>query len=213
MERSNYQILLEDLSNGLDLLEIRRSSDIQDRLISYLTILDKWNRTYNLTAVRQIAKMVRVHLLDSLSVLPYVKGPNIVDVGAGAGLPGIPIAILLPNFEVTLVDSNAKKTRFMQQVVSELNLINVEVVRARVEDLPSNSQYDSVISRAFAAVNDMLNAAGHLCKPEGKILAMKGCKPTTEIEALLPDFRLEKMIKLSIPGLDAQRHLLQIVHR
>jgi len=212
MVRSDYPELVDDLSTGLEQLEICCGSDIQDKLISYVYILEKWNRTYNLTAIRQTTKMVTYHLLDSLSVLPYVKGPNIVDVGAGAGLPGIPIAILLPEYEVTLVDSNAKKTRFMQQVVSELNLINVGVVHSRVEDLPSNLQYDSVISRAFAAVNDMLNVAGRLCKPDGKILAMKGVKPKAEIEDILSGFRLEKMIKLMIPGLDAQRHLLQIIH-
>ena len=210
--RSNYQELVSILSNGLDLLGIHCGSDIQDKLISYVYILEKWNRVYNLTAIRQAEKMVTYHLLDSLSVLPYIKGPDIVDIGAGAGLPGIPIAILLPEFDITLVDSNAKKTRFMQQVVSELKLTNVSVVHSRVEDLPVNSFYDTVISRAFAAVNDMLNVAGYLCKPDGKILAMKGVEPIEEIKDIVAGFRVEKMIKLTVPGLDAQRHLVQMIH-
>ena len=181
MEKRDYQDLANILSNGLHRLEIRSNSEIQDKLISFIYILEKWNQVYNLTAIRKLEKMVTHHLLDSLSVLPYIKGPKIVDIGAGAGLPGIPIAILLPEDEFTLVDSNAKKTRFMQQVVSELKLINVSVLHSRVEDLPSNCRYDTVISRAFAAVNDMLRAAGHLCHQDGKILSMKGIEPIEEI--------------------------------
>ena len=213
MERHNYQDLVNLLSNGLDSLDIHCNSDIHDKLISFVYILKKWNQVYNLTAIRELEKMVTCHLLDSLSVLPYIKGPQIVDVGAGAGLPGIPIAILLPEDEFTLVDSNAKKTRFMQQVVSELKLINVSVLHSRVEDLPSNCLYDTVISRAFAAVNDMLRAAGHLCRQDGKILAMKGIEPIEEIKDLATGFKVEKVIELRVPGLEAQRHLVQLIHR
>ncbi len=207
---NNYQQLVNKLSSGLEHLDISCGGDIKDKLIRYVYILEKWNRTYNLTAIRQPEKMVTYHLLDSLSVLPYIKGPRIIDVGAGAGLPGIPMAILLADNTLTLVDSNAKKTRFMRQVVSELKLSNVSVLQARAEDLPANVLYDTVISRAFAAVNDMLRMAGHLSQPDGKILAMKGLEPTEEIKAILADYEVEKVVKLSVPGLDAQRHLVQI---
>lgn len=211
MEKPNHQDLVNILSNGLDRLEIHSNSDIQDKLITFVYILEKWNQVYNLTAIRKLEKMVTHHLLDSLSVLPYIKGAQIVDIGAGAGLPGIPIAILLPEDEFTLVDSNAKKTRFMQQVVSELKLTNVRVLHSRVEDLPPKCLYDTVISRAFAAVNDMLRAAGHLCRQDGKILAMKGMEPIEEIKDLAAGFKVDKIIDLNVPGLDAQRHLVQII--
>ena len=183
---AEFSSLKNILSHGLDNLEIVCDSDIQDKLITYIYILKKWNRIYNLSGIRELEKMVTYHLLDSLSILPYIKGPQILDIGSGAGLPGIPLALLLPANTVTLVDSNSKKTRFMQNAVSELGIKNSRVLHTRIENESMERQYDTVISRAFATVNDMLCKAGRLCKPDGQILAMKGAEPTQELANLIP---------------------------
>ena len=155
--------------------------------------------------------MVTHHLLDGLAVLPYLGEGPVLDVGAGAGLPGIPLAIMRPDQEFTLLDSNAKKTRFMRQAVIDLGLRNVNVVQQRVGALPTKKKYATVISRAFASLADMLTLAGHLCRPSGAILAMKGEYPTAELQALPAGFTLQAVIPLEIPGLEAQRHLVHIV--
>jgi len=200
---------------GLDL-----PADDQARLLDYLRLLVKWNRIYNLTAVRDVAEMVTRHLLDSLAVLPYLHGTRVLDVGTGAGLPGIPLAIVSAERnrerQFVLLDSNSKKTRFVQQAVGELRLDNVQVVHARTEDFSSVSGggFDTVVSRAFASIADMLAGSGQHCAPQGVMLAMKGAQPRAELATLdaRPNgrFKVDRVVKLTVPGLDEERHLVQL---
>jgi len=207
-------VLSARLSAGIRELNLDCPLDVQAQLLDYVRLLDKWNRVYNLTAVRDPAEMVTRHLLDSLTVLPYLKGERILDVGTGAGLPGIPLALLSaqthPERRFLLLDSNSKKTRFMQQAVAELGLDNVQVVHARTEAfLPEQGQgFDTVVSRAFASVADMLAGAGQHCAPEGVILAMKGADPALELVDLDANFVVEQVHRLVVPGLDEDRHLV-----
>jgi 16S rRNA (guanine527-N7)-methyltransferase len=182
--------------------------DIRQRLLAYLQLLAKWNKTYNLTAVRDPQQMVVRHLLDSLAVLPWLDGARLVDVGSGAGLPGIPIAIARPDLAVTLLDANAKRTRFLTQAVAELKLGRVEIVQSRVEEYRPSIPYDVVISRAFAALNDFLSGSRHLCAPGGRFLAMKGVAPTAELATLPSGFRLVSVETLRVPALDESRTLV-----
>lgn len=213
------------LSAGIKALKLDCPLDVQAQLLDYVRLLDKWNRVYNLTAVRDPNEMVTRHLLDSLTVWPYLQGDQILDVGTGAGLPGIPLALLSaqthPERRFVLLDSNSKKTRFMQQAVAELGLKNVQVVHARTEaftdgqtssekgDQP-NKGFDVVVSRAFASVADMLAGAGQHCSPEGVILAMKGADPAAELVDLDPAYRVEQVHRLIVPGLDEDRHLVSM---
>jgi 16S rRNA (guanine527-N7)-methyltransferase len=208
------------LAAGLEALNLQCPLDVQARLLDYVRLLDKWNRVYNLTAVRDPAQMVTRHLLDSLTVLPFLnkeldkelEGQRILDVGTGAGLPGIPLALLSaqphPEREFVLLDSNSKKTRFMQQAVTELKLGNVQVAHARTESFEPEQPFDVVLSRAFASVADMLAGAGQHCRPGGVMLAMKGADPADELVDLDTDFRVEQVHRLAVPGLDEERHLV-----
>ncbi|HSW51993.1 MAG TPA: 16S rRNA (guanine(527)-N(7))-methyltransferase RsmG, partial [Sulfuricaulis sp.] len=162
---------------------------------------------YNLTAVRDPEQMVPRHLLDSLSVLPYLQGPRVLDIGTGAGLPGIPLALARPDLEFTLLDSNAKKTRFATQALHELGLKNVAVVQERVEKFHPAEKFDTLIARAFASIPDMLAASRHLCAPHGRFLVMKGVFPQEELAAVTDGYRAE-VKALTIPGLDAARHMV-----
>ena len=173
------------LSAGLQALSLECTSIQQQQLLDFVRLLAKWNKVYNLTAVRDPEEMVTRHLLDSLAVLPYVQGSRVLDVGTGAGLPGIPLAIACPEREFTLLDSNSKKTRFVQQAVNELGLGNVRVVHARCEDFHPEQGFDVVLSRAFASIADMLASSGRHCAPHGRILAMKGADPADELMDLL----------------------------
>jgi 16S rRNA (guanine527-N7)-methyltransferase len=195
------------LAEGVGRLGLALGGAEQARLLAYLDLLAKWNRIYNLTAVRDPDEMLTLHLLDSLSVTPWVQGERVLDVGSGAGLPGIPLAIALPRFRFTLLDSNAKKTRFMIQAVAELGLDNVRVEQARVSEFKPEKSFNTVISRAFASIADFLDGAGHLSAADGQLLAMKGVYPRQELEGLPPGFRLESVQKLMVPGLKAERHL------
>lgn len=204
---------------GFDPVAIPELSDLQvSRLLEFVRLLSKWNRVYNLTAVRDPAEMVTRHLLDSLSVLPYIAGRSVIDVGAGAGLPGIPLALVLPDIQFVLLDSNSKKTRFMQQVKTELQLNNVTVVCARVEDLEVKSvnrqaseTFDVVISRAFSSLLTMVKLAGHLCKPSGCILAMKGVYPQNELTDIPKPFEIKAVHELKVPQLNEDRYLIEMV--
>lgn len=178
-----------------------------EKLLSFLQLLDKWNQAYNLTAVRDPEQMVPRHLLDSLSVLPYLQGPRVLDIGSGAGLPGIPLALARPDIEFTLLDSNAKKTRFITQALHELGLKNVAVAQVRVEKFHPVEKFDTLIARAFASIPDMLAASRHLCAPHGRYLLMKGVFPREELAAVTDGYRSE-VKALTIPGLDAARHLV-----
>ena len=161
------------LATGLESLDLALSADVQARLLAYLALLDKWNRTYNLTAVRDPAAMVSRHVLDSLAVSPWLQGPRIIDVGTGAGLPGIPLALAHPHWQFVLLDSRRKRTRFVTQAVSELGLSNVHVVAGRVEDYAPDAPFQTVISRAFSQLADFVSAVGRLVAAEGRLLAMK----------------------------------------
>lgn len=174
----------------------------------YLDLLEKWNRVYNLTAIRERSRMVTHHLLDSLAVLPHVRGPRVLDVGSGAGLPGIPLAVASPALHVTLLESNHKKSAFLTQAVAELQLANVQVVTERVESWQTETRFDTIVSRAFAELGEFATLAGRLLAPQGVLAAMKGVHPFEEIERLPQGYRVQQVIRLRVPGLDAERHLV-----
>lgn len=184
------------------------SDQQHQKLWQYLEALQKWNQAFNLTAIRDKKKMITHHLMDSLAVAPFVTSELIADVGTGAGLPGIPLAILFPEKSFHLVDSNVKKTRFVTQVAHQLLLKNVEVHHQRVEQL--GIKVDQVISRAFASLADFINVTEHLLKDGGEFLAMKGKIPQTEIDLLPSDTFLVATEVIEVPGLDAERHLIHI---
>jgi len=179
-------------------------------LYRYLDLLEKWNRVYNLTAIRERSRMVTHHLLDSLAVLPYLRGPRVLDVGSGAGLPGIPIAVANPALQVTLLESNRKKSAFLTQAVGELRLANAQVVTERVEAWQTELRFDTIVSRAFAELGEFVALAGRLLAPDGALAAMKGVHPFEEIERLPQGFRIQQVIPLHVPGLDAERHLVLV---
>lgn len=198
------------LSAGLQRLGVTLPIAVQAALLQFVGLLGKWNRAYNLTAVREPDAMVTRHLLDSLAVLPYVQGSNVLDVGSGAGLPGIPLALALPAVAFTLLDSNGKKTRFMTQAVAELRLTNVIVVQSRVENYRPPQTFDTVVTRAFASVAEVVALTGRLCAPQGQLLLMKGAYPGQELAQLPASFELAAAERLRVPGLEAERHLLRI---
>jgi 16S rRNA (guanine527-N7)-methyltransferase len=187
---------------GLDVSAAQR-----EQLLAYLGLLAKWNRAYNLTAVRDPAEMIPRHLLDSLSILPWIGDGPLLDVGSGPGLPGIPLAIMRPQLAVTTLDSNGKKTRFQQQVKLELGLENLQVIHGRVEQCQSGP-FEQIVSRAFASLSDMLEWTGHLCSETGVFLAMKGLYPEAELEQLPPGYQLRASHRLQVPDTEGERHLL-----
>lgn len=177
-------------------------------MVAFLQLLNKWNKVYNLSAIREIDKMVELHILDSLSVLPYLEGKRIIDIGTGAGLPGIPLALASPDQQFVLLDSNGKKTRFIQQAVIELGVENIEVVTSRIEEFHPEQMFDTIISRAFASLSDMLVGSAHLMKRETLMLAMKGRLNEEELGELPPVLRVENIVSLNVPGINADRHLI-----
>jgi 16S rRNA (guanine527-N7)-methyltransferase len=176
----------------------------------YIELLARWNQIYNLTAVRSPKEMVTRHLVDSLSVLPYLKGPRLLDVGTGAGLPGIPIAIALPDWHVTLLDFNLKKIRFLRQATFDLGLQNIEVAASRIETFQPQIAYDTVISRAYASVQEMVATSLHTCREGGQLLLMKGRYPEQELHLESQDCRLLWVKRLDVPGCEAMRHLVAV---
>lgn len=189
------------------------SASVQQQLVDYLQLLQRWNRVFNLTAIRDPNDMVWGHILDSLSVSAYLHGSRILDVGTGAGLPGIPLALTQPDKQFVLLDSNGKKTRFLTQVVYELGIPNVEIVHARCEDfvIPQNTTgFTTIISRAFSSIAVMLLYTQHLISHDGQFLAMKGIYPEQELQAMPENFILLGVHKLIIHGLAAERHLVCI---
>jgi len=199
--------LEKKLELGLQDMGIILAPSIRQKLLMFLQYLEKWNSTYNLTAVRDPEQMVPRHLLDSLSVLPFLQGSRVLDIGTGAGLPGIPLALARPELAFTLLDSNAKKTRFVTQATHELGLQNVQVVQERVEKFHPAEKFDTLIARAFASIPDMLAASRHLCAPHGRFLLMKGVFPQEELAAVTGGYQAE-VKALRVPGLDAARHLV-----
>ena len=212
--------LADQLRDGLAVLGLDLPAAMQSKLLGFVALLKKWNRTYNLTAIREESEMVTQHLLDSLSVLPALPlscaavspgttlaGKRWADVGSGAGLPGIPLAIARPDLGMTLIEAVEKKSAFQRQAKIELGLSNVAVSNGRVEDMPGG-RFDAVISRAFADLSDFVRVAGHLAAPYGRLYAMKGLAPEDETRRLPPGWVMLDCARLSVPGLDAQRHLI-----
>lgn len=208
--------LQNKLQNGLLEMGLQVEPEKQAKLIAYLLLIDKWNKVHNLTAIRDPLEMVTLHLLDSLSVLPHLQALSpkyLLDVGAGAGLPSIPLAICLPELQVTAIDSVAKKTSFMRQVKGELNLKNFQVEVGRVEALKIPVKYDVIISRAFSEIGLFVKLTKHLLKENGLWLAMKGQMPADEFEQ--QDFKrlgvqVNKIEELKVASLEAERHLIFI---
>ena len=194
------------LTDGIATLGLSLDDGAIERLLAYQALLERWNGAYNLTAVRDPVQMVVRHLLDSLAVLPYVRGESLADLGTGAGLPGIPLAIAAPQRQVLLVDSNGKKVRFLREAIRALKLDGVRALQSRVEDV--QGQYDCVTARAFASLADMLGWGGHLLAPDGIWLAMKGKRPDDELPGIPAGFELRGTHELAVPGLPAERHLL-----
>ncbi len=212
MNHFTQETLESALQRGIKKLGLVISEQQVDQLIRYLNLLIKWNKAYNLTAVRDPLEMVNRHLIDSLSIVPYVEGKRIIDVGSGPGLPGIPLAICYPELPITTLDSNGKKTRFQLQVKTELGLDNLTVVNDRVENCQFEP-FDQVISRAFASIEDMINWTHQLCSEEGVFLAMKGLYPEEELSALPDGFELKSCHRLQVPETEGERHLLVLGRR
>jgi 16S rRNA (guanine527-N7)-methyltransferase len=194
------------LAAGLADLGLNVPDSAQQKLLAFRDLLLKWNKTYNLTALRDPAQAISHHLLDSLAILPLLDGGNLLDVGSGGGLPGIPLAIARPELQVCMVDTVQKKTTFLQQAVIELGLKNVTVNHARVEEM--QGQYAQITSRAFAELGLFVSLTRHLLAPNGRWLAMKGIRPDDELKALPADITVEAIIPLTVPGLGAERHLI-----
>lgn len=200
--------LQAQLAAGVAALGLALPQGAEERLLAYLALLDKWNRVYNLTAVRETERMVSHHLLDSLAAVPYFTGQTVLDVGSGGGLPGIPLAIARPELQVTLIDSIAKKTAFLLQAKAELGLVNLHVVTSRVEDYRPESGFDVITSRAFSDLREFVALTRPLLNPGGRWLAMKGLMPHEEIASLPLSVKVSANHELHVPGLDATRHLI-----
>jgi 16S rRNA (guanine527-N7)-methyltransferase len=200
--------LQAQLENGIAALGLELPGVAVDRLLDYQALLQRWNAAYNLTAVREPGQMIARHLLDSLAILPYVRGVSLADLGTGPGLPGIVLAIAAPGRQILLVDSNGKKVRFLREAIRSLKLEGVSAVQSRVEAV--EGQFDCVTARAFASLADMLGWGGHLLAPDGLWLAMKGKRPDDELPGVPAGFTVRATHVLAVPGLDGERHLLEI---
>lgn len=199
-----------DLESGLDSMGLQTAAEARGKLLAFIDLLLKWNRVYNLTALREPETVLTRHIFDSLSVLRYLPNGSMLDVGSGGGLPGIPLAICDPSRAVTLLESNQKKSAFQRQATIELGLPNVQVVCERAEYFQPNEGFDVVISRAFASMGDFVKVSGHLCTRSGRLAAMKGNYPEAEIAELPPLFHVEQSIALDVPGAKGARHLIFI---
>ena len=202
--------MLNKLTRLLDEAGISLSDHQKNQLVAYVGMLDKWNKAYNLTSVRDPNEMLVRHILDSIVVAPYLQGTRFIDVGTGPGLPGIPLAIVRPEAHFTLLDSLGKRVRFLRQVQHELALDNITPVQSRVEEFPSEPPFDGVISRAFASLNDMVSWCQHLPAQNGCFYALKGQAQAEEIANLPAGFTLSDVIQLHVPELEGERHLVII---
>lgn len=202
--------MINKLSILLKSAGISLSDQQKQQLVGYVAMLHKWNKAYNLTSVRDPEQMLVRHILDSIVVEPHLVGERFIDVGTGPGLPGIPLAIVRPQSHFTLLDSLGKRVRFLKQVQHELKLENVSPVQSRVEDFPAEPPFDGVISRAFASLTDMVTWCHHLPGQQGRFYALKGVLPEDEIAALPAGLRVEKVLPLSVPQLEGERHLVVI---
>lgn len=202
--------LRAQLEKGFEILGIDCSAQQVDQLLDYLSLLVTWNSAYNLTAIRDPEQMVALHLLDSLAILPFITGENLIDVGTGPGLPGIPLAIMCPEKTFKLLDSNGKKTRFLFHARCQLKLQNLTEIQSRVEQFIPEQTYDTVLSRAFTSVAEMVDKCKHLLNPDGRFLAMKGKFPQSELSLLAKDYKVDVSHRLTVPGVDGERHLIEI---
>lgn len=200
--------LAKDLQQGLQALQLSLPDAIQTQLLNYLQLLAKWNRVYNLTAVRDETQMISKHLLDSLAVLSYVGGPQILDVGTGAGLPGLILAIARPYWQYILLDCQLKKVRFVRQAVTELGINNAEIVKTRIEDYQPTTRFTTIISRAYSSLPNFYHHTARLCATGGCLLAMKGTYPEMELSEMLGLPVHIEILPLQVPQLAAQRHLV-----
>jgi len=201
--------LAPELEAGLAALGLP-PQPLAGRLLEYLALLDRWNQAYNLTAIRDPREMLHKHLLDSLSMWKAVRPGRLADLGTGPGLPGIPLALAVPGLEVTLVESNGKKCRFMREALRKLGLANARVVEARAEAVDEPGAYDQLTARAMDTLAGILAVGGHLLAPGGRLLAMKGQRPDAEIAALPAGWTVESVQPLSVPGLEGDRHLVTV---
>lgn len=201
--------LRDELHDGLAALALDVDA-LAPRLLAYLALLDRWNRTYNLTAIRDPHEMVTRHLLDSLAMQPFVEDGHLADLGTGPGLPGIPLAIARPGLQVTLVESNGKKARFLREAVRSLGLANARVAESRAEALDEPAAYAAITARALDVLAGIIEVGGHLLQPGGCLLAMKGMRPDEEIAALPAGWSVEAVHPLAVPGLQGERHLVVV---
>ena len=203
--------LAQILADGIKELKLDLNMQQHELLLDYLALLFKWNKVYNLTSVRDPMQMMTHHLLDSLAAVPaFVGAQNVLDVGAGGGLPGMVLAIARPDMKVAMIDTVHKKTAFLTQVKAELALANVAVHTMRVEQLQVAEKFDVITSRAFADLSDFINWSGHLLAEGGQFIALKGTAPPEEQERLPKEWKVAKLEPLRVPGLDAERHLVFI---
>lgn len=203
----------DTIQKGAQQLGVDVSDDTIQTLVQYLALLEKWNKAYNLTAIRDVEQMISLHLLDSLATLPFITGQKIIDVGTGPGLPGMVLAICHPEKQFTLLDSNGKKTRFLTQVKMDLGINNVTIANERVEKHPHQGEYDHVISRAFASLQDMITWTLPLPKDDGNFLAMKGVYPHDEIAALPAEVTVLSVEPLNVPTIQAERHMVVMTRK
>ncbi|SJM93895.1 methyltransferase, SAM-dependent methyltransferase, glucose-inhibited cell-division protein [Crenothrix polyspora] len=198
----------EILGAGLEALPIALTDAQIEQLLAFIKLLAKWNKAYNLTAIRKLEDMVSLHLLDSLAILPHIQGQRVIDIGTGAGLPGIPLAICLPDVQFSLLDSNAKKTRFVQQAILELKLTNTRVHHSRVEDYQPELGFDTVTTRAFASLPVIIDLTRHLLAENAIVLAMKGQNFDAELAQVATQQSM--LIPITVPGVEAERYLVRI---
>ena len=199
------------LRNGLEAMAIEANEKQMNLLLDYLAMLERWNKAYNLTAIREPLEMINLHLLDSLSVHHHLNDArDIIDVGTGPGLPGIPLAIMNPGKKFTLLDSNGKKTRFLFQVINELRLGNANEVNQRVELYRPNQVFDTIVTRAFSSIPEMLENCSHLASDQSCFMAMKGKNPESELSLVKKGYMVSDLCRLEVPGVEGERHLIKI---
>ena len=200
-----------ELEQGLGSLGISFTAQQVDRLLAFLAMLERWNKAFNLTSIHDPLQMLRLHVLDSAAIHHHIEGAvSVIDVGSGAGLPGIPLAILNPQKHFTLLDSNGKKTRFIFQAITELGLCNVREINQRAEQYRPKTPFDTVTSRAFSSLPKMLKQCDHLVASEGFFLAMKGKKPDLELSLITKAYKVVDLVKIAVPNVDGERHLVKI---
>lgn len=210
MGKANPERLAAAIADGILNMGLDVDPDIAPKLADYLVLIERWNRVDNLTAVRDPGDMVSRHILDSLSALQYLQPGRVADIGTGAGLPGIPLAVARPDWQFELVDASAKRVRFVQQACIELGLKNVSVEQARVQDYHPDQPFDNVISRAFASLPDFVQQAGHLVADQGQLVAMKGPEPESEMSELPDDWKIAGLASIQVPAGAAARTIITL---